>query len=972
MVEKMLSRSVRLMFVGGVAMSAGMLAQPAFSQDAVQRVEITGSSIKRIAKEGALPVQTLSRKDIEQSGVTNVADLVAALPSMQGMITASASVNGGGGGRQSASVHALGTDYTLVLLNGRRMAPYGTGSAVNLASIPLSAIERVEILTDGASTLYGSDAIAGVVNFILKKNQKDLVIDATYNSPQEKGGKSSNFSISKGFGDLNTDGYNVQLSYAHDEQKVLKSTQREFAKSGVKKFTEAGKNYAIYQTSINSIPANVDLYNAALGPDDSNLDTFSPDLLNTGKCNGSNTFLRGDFCRFDYAATVDLIPELKRDSLFGSASLKLGKDTTVFTEVVASKFTSRAEFAPPAQPLTIFSTDPFTGVKTTNPNYIVPYNKSVLPLLASRGINPADLTDAFFYFRALDAGGRADEYKTDARHLVLGADSNVAGWDVNGTYTHSENTQKDEAVSGYMSSNKFNALVKSGAFNPFIMNPNAAAILAPAVLHQNLLTTKSKIDVASARASKELFDMGGGAAALGMGMDATKQYYQDAYASIAKGPGPQNPDASWTDTQIGGGTGAQDLTATRQSWGAFSELQMPLMKNMDVTAAVRFDSYAAVKKENTTYDIDGTATAPGNVGNSFSKATYKLSARFQPTETTLMRASYGTGFKAPTMNNIADPVKNAGSSSFFACPITVAAHGASDPRLAYCRGEQEYGLLTKGNPLTGSAGLRPENSKQFAMGIRVEPVKNFSVGVDFWDVKMKDQIQSLSQDQIYKKPALADKYIKLYFDPIQGSKVIVAQLSPLNLANSHYQGIDWDGTIRNTTSFGNISANWSGTYMLKAEQNIPGASDDGSNYLEKSVGRFDAFDNVVFRVISKLVFTLKTSDQYTNSLTMNYRSGYHDKVITVADSQLRFVEADGSISGRAGLVRDVDSYMTFDYQLKASVVKNLTITGGIRNLFNQDPPLSIRNSGGGNQVGYDGRYTDPLGRTFYLNGNYKF
>lgn len=958
MVEKMLSRSVRLMFVGGVAMSAGMLAQPAFSQEAVQRVEITGSSIKRIAKEGALPVQTLSRKDIEQSGVTNVADLVAALPSMQGMITASASVNGGGGGVQTASVHAIGTAYTLVLLNGRRMAPFGTGSAVNLASIPLSAVERVEILTDGASTLYGSDAIAGVINFILKKNQKDLVIDATYNSPQEKGGKSTNFSISKGFGDLNSDGYNVQLSYAHDEQKVLKSNQREFSKSGVKKFSENGKEYAIFQTSINSIPANADVYDS-LG----NNPTFSPDMFNTGKCNGPNTFMRGDVCRYDYAATVDLIPELKRDSIFGSASMKLGKETTIFGEAVLSKFTNRAEFAAPAQPLTTIFTDPITGVKSINPNYIGAYNTSVVPHLAKQGVNPADVTDAFFYFRAYDAGGRADEYKTDAKHLVLGLDSNFAGWDFNTTYTHSENTQKDDAVSGYMSSNKFNALVKSGAFNPYIMNPNAAAILAPAVLHQNLLTTKSKIDVLSAHTSKELFAMTGGNASLGMGADFTKQGYIDAYSSISKGPGPQNPDASWTDTQIGGGTGAQDLKASRQSWGAFGELLMPVMKNMDVTAAVRYDSYDAVKKENVTYDIDGAATPAGSVGDSVSKATFKLSGRFQPTETMLLRASFGTGFKAPTMNNVADPVKNAGSSSFFPCPIT----NPTDYRFPYCRGEQEYGLLTKGNPNKGVGGLKAEESDQMAMGIRFEPVKSVSIGLDWWDVKLKNQIQSLSQDQIYTTPALADKYIQLYFDPIQGSKVIVAQLSPVNLASSHYQGIDWDGTFRNSTALGNFTAQWTGTYMLKAEQNVPGVG------LEKSVGRFDSSDNVVFRVISRLMLTLKSSDKLTNSLMINYRSGYHDKYIGAGDGQLRSVDsATGALVAYASLQRDVDSYMTFDWQAKASLTKNVTVTGGIRNLFNQDPPLSIRNTGGGNQVGYDGRYTDPLGRTFYLNGNYKF
>jgi len=177
--ETILSRSVRLMFMAGL----GVAALPVMAEENIQRVEITGSAVKRVAVEGALPVQTLSKAQIEQTGATTVADLVATLPSMQGFVTSSASINGGGGGVQTASVHAIGTGYTLVLLNGRRIAPYSSGSAVNLASIPLSAVERVEILTDGASALYGSDAIAGVVNFILKKNQTDANIELTYNRP---------------------------------------------------------------------------------------------------------------------------------------------------------------------------------------------------------------------------------------------------------------------------------------------------------------------------------------------------------------------------------------------------------------------------------------------------------------------------------------------------------------------------------------------------------------------------------------------------------------------------------------------------------------------------------------------------------------------------------------------------------------------------------------------------------------------
>ena len=961
MKENALSHAIRLACASGL-LAAGVCA-PVFAQQTdapIQRVEITGSSIKRIAQEGSLPIQTLSRKDIEQTGVKNVADLIAILPSMQGMITSSASINGGGGGVQSASIHSIGTDYTLVLLNGKRMAPYGTGSAVNLASIPLAAVEKVEILTDGASTLYGSDAIAGVVNFILKKNQTDLNIDLTYNRPQHKGGQSANVSITKGFGDLQQDGFNVMLAYSHDQAKALNADQREFANSGVRKFSQGGKQYATWQNSINSIPANAEVVDSA-----GNDVAFSPDLVNNGKCSGPNTFARSGVCRYDYAATVELLPELKRDSLFTSGTLKISDKTRLSGEFVYSKFTSTARYAAPAQPLTTMSTDPITGVKTVSPVYIVPYKASVEPLLAGQGIDPSQVTDAWLYFRAKDAGGRADDWGTKALHFSAALDSEIADWAVNATYTHSENKQTDDAAGGYMSGDKFEALVKSGAYNPYIINPNASGILAPAVLNETLETQKSKLDVFSAHASREVFAMSGGNAALGLGADYTIQRYIDTPSQILMGPGPGNP--GWTDTVIGGGTGSQPLDAKRNNWGAFAELVMPVLKDLEVTAATRYDSFDAVDKRNTSYDVNGNASAAGKQGNDVSKATYKLSAKWQPTRQFMLRSSYGTGFKAPTMNNISDPLKNGGSSNFFDCPIK----SATDPRFPYCRGVQEYGLLTVGNPSTGADALKPETSKQATLGMRLEPMDSLSLGVDFWDVKLKNQIQKLSQDMLFRTPALAEKYATIYFDPIQKSKVLVMTQSPLNLASSHYRGVDFDATFRNNTPIGKLTTNWTATYMLKAEKTVPTA--DGSNKTESSIGRFDSYDDVTFRWISRLVFSLKSSEQWANSLTVNYKSSYADKEYVADDGRVRSVNADGTLGGYVDMKgHKVKEYYTLDWQSKYIFSQNWSVTGGIRNLLDKDPPLSIRDTGGGNQVGYDGRYADPLGRTFYLTASYKF
>lgn len=947
--ETVLSRSMRLMFNGGVAVGLGLLAQPALAQttqpaDAkIQRVEITGSSIKRIAAEGALPVQTLSKAQIEQTGATTVADLVASLPSMQGFVTSSASINGGGGGVQTASVHAIGTNYTLVLLNGRRIAPYTSGSSVNLASIPLSAVERVEILTDGASALYGSDAIAGVVNFILKKNQQDLQVEATYSQALKgSNGATSNLAISKGFGSLDKEGYNVLFTYSHDEQTALYASDRGFsAGGGVRTFSEGGKNYSLYQLSSNSIPGNVTVRQAGK----SNV-SFNPGFINDGKCGAANTFNVGNRCLFNYAATVEALPQMKRDGFFSSINYQINAETKFFAEALYSAFTSTAGYAPPAQPLSLNRTTAL-------------YKAHVEPALRKLGINPADVTGATMNLRLVDAGLRTDGWETNTKHFATGIEGSLRNWDYTVSYTHSENRAVDNAVAGYTSGDKLDALMNAGTYNPFIV-PTAAtkAALAPAVLHQKLGETTSKIDVASARVSRELFAAGGGSAQLGAGADFTKQSYVDAPSSIAQGPNSLQPN--WTDTNVGGGAGALPFDSSRNSWGAFAELLVPLTKQLDLTASARYDSYDAAKNAKN-FDAAGKLIAPATQGNTASSGTYKIAAAWRPMESTLIRGSYGTGFKAPSLTDIADPLKNGGSSGFHACPITSGA------LLPLCNGTAEYGLLTGGNPFTGSAGLKAEKSKQATIGFRIEPTKSLSIGFDLWDVKLEDQIKKLPENEVFNNPAKYMSLFSAYFDPIQKENVLVAALTPFNLASSQYRGIDWDHTFSSGTPYGKLTLNWTGTYMLKADiVSLKGEP------VEKSVGIFNSYNDVTFRLIQKATMTLRPSTAWTHSLTFNYHSGYQDMPVIEDDGAIREVLAGGVLGDYVGMKRKVKAYTVLDWQSKWNISKQFSVTGGVRNLLDAEPPLSVRIAGGGNQVGYDGRYTDPLGRQVYLVGSYKF
>ncbi len=197
---------------GGMLLSAGA----AYAQDAqsLERVEITGSNIRRISSETASPVQTITRDDITKSGRTSVAELLQTLSvDNQGSVPKSFG-NGFAAGASGLSLRGLGAASTLVLLNGRRIAPYGLaddGQKVfaDLNVIPLDAVERVEILKDGGSAIYGSDAIAGVVNIILRKDYRGLAVNASYGQSRYSDGREKRVSLTGGFGDLSSQGFNV-------------------------------------------------------------------------------------------------------------------------------------------------------------------------------------------------------------------------------------------------------------------------------------------------------------------------------------------------------------------------------------------------------------------------------------------------------------------------------------------------------------------------------------------------------------------------------------------------------------------------------------------------------------------------------------------------------------------------------------------------------------------------------------------
>lgn len=912
--EKIGARHVRMALA--VLAGSALFAGAAGAQEQIQKVEITGSAIKRINVEGALPVQRLTQEQIAKTGATTVADLIQALPSMQGFTIAAIAAGTNSGGRVSASIHDIGEDYTLVLLNGRRIAPQGSGSSINLNAIPMSAVERVEVLTDGASALYGSDAIAGVINFILKKNMQGGNIEASYGQPGQSGaGRNSNVSATYGFGDLEENRYNVLLSYRHDEQTQVKALDRDFAKTSYVPFSYNGNNYVYDRTSPAAIPANVSVtFNGTAKPIG-----FNPYEKKNGSCAPMNQLALSNTdlvqnCGFDFVQTIEIVPESKRDSFFGKATVKATDNVNVFVEAAYSRLDLTARIAPNTASVSIAKNSPL-------------YNTYVKPYMTAA--QDAAVKTVSASYRTYDFGTRDSETITDSKNFVIGAEGEMGAWSWGTGLTWSQNSIDERYVGGYVKNAEFRDMLAKNQFDPFLgvgaQTDATKQLISNAVFHGSIREASTTLKGVDLRASRELFKVPGGMAAIAMGGDYRNYHYK------------QTPNATGSD--IFGFSASPAYDMERNNYGAFAELVAPVVKTVELSAAARYDTFEAVKN----------ALANREIGKEASSSTYKVSLRWQPSQSFLMRGSYGTGFKAPSMLDIGQPLVTAGfTSKSWDCPKNLEAENAD-----YCQvGKRQYNVLSGGNE-----NLKPEKSKQYTVGFRFEPTSSFSVQADLWDVKIRDAVSSVSEEQIFGDPVKFRDLFTTFVDPGDGTTRWAKKTLSVNIGRTHNQGIDWETTYRHRFGIGNLTTTLNGTYLLKSDYTRPGTDNDWVN----SMNYFGINNNVSFRHIARLTSTLETG-AFSNTLTANYRNGYTDAEATNRNLATKQLET---------FRLEVPSHLTFDWQGKWNITKAAMLRAGIKNIADRNPPFSLRASSG-HQVGFDPRYADPMGRTFYLTGSYNF
>lgn len=907
--------AVSLAVAATIAIASSAAIAQAQDQTQLERVVVTGSAIKRIAAEGSVPVQTVTRAEIERSGVTSVVELMQNLSSVQGGITEGDTVGGGGGGQATVSIHNLGGDRTLVLLNGRRLIGEA-GGAVDLNMIPLSIIDRVEVLTDGASALYGSDAVAGVVNFITRTNSSRKNISAFVSVPTESGGKERSASISGGFGDLDTNGFNVMFGLSMDKRDSLTANQRDFSKTGVINFSHNGQDYQFFNGSPSAIPGNV---NVPIRKADGTIttDPRSVYLAQNGKCAERNVQV-GQACYFDYAGTVEAFPDRERTNLFGSGSVKLGEHT-LRADLLLGKTKTSGKIAAVPGSVAVDPNGPFAS-QLAAVGYTPAY-------LQSLGLAPDRI--ASVSYRAFDLGNRTSTFDRDNKALWLQLDGQLAGWDYTATAGY-QRAEVEESNSGYPLAIAFGNLLRSGVYNPFVL-PGEQSQAAKDAVAKIMISGAYSVETSTLanvdfRASREIFKTSAGGAYLALGASVQQEKVEDNPGAVARGEG--GPDGN--DQRFGDSTVVIPYSAKRDTMGAFAELVVPVLKNLEITGGVRYDNYRHVD----------------------SATNGKVSFKYTPTPELLFRGSVGTGFRAPTLRQLYRPLQEFGvTASPYDCKPGMAAVAASLG--AICQGgEKQYNVYTG-----GVETVKPEESKQATLGFRVEPASSFSFGADWWWVGIDKTFGSVDENEAFGN---AEKYSNLflvYTDPVTGEKFLAYNASTTNLGKSYSTGIDFDVTGRVNTPIGRLTSNLRATYMLDRKVQLLANgeyfSDVGEN--QASLG------TVTFRWKGQWTNTLQQGN-WVHAANINFQSGYKDfetEVTNVGTGADEFVRLK------------VKPYVTLDWQTAYTWNKQLTVALGVKNVFDKAPPLSLR-ANGGHMLGFDYRYYSPMGRTVQVKASYDF
>ncbi|NVD99290.1 TonB-dependent receptor [Massilia sp. BJB1822] len=938
---------------GTSALTAAMVqpamaqANPPAAEATPTRVVVTGSLISRADKETPSPVQVLSSDDLIKSGYTSVAEVLSNLTANgQGALSngfAGAFANGGSG----VSLRGLTVGLTLVLIDGHRMAPYplsddGQRSFVDVSAIPFDAIERVEVLKDGASSVYGSDAISGVVNIILKKNFNGTSIKADAGRSQHGGGRNYKVALTTGIGDLQADGYNAFISLEHRNSDRIRMIQRkglgdwtsnDWSNRGGLNLERGVPNAGNARLAHGRVPF---FYRPGEGGvnNPANFQFLAPG------CNHA-LYMAGGCAVPDTESNIQ--PDSENTNVLAGFTKTLNQDWTL--AVKASRFQRNSQNNR-GLPLN-FSQATFAGFTSLIPGQPPKVVNTIPSTLFPNGVQGNNLGGPARLYGIIPgiAPAASTESKTVATRLVADLDGTIGAWTVKAAAGVSR-VKATIGYNGYVNRvalyNALNAPDGPGKFNP--LGGNSADLLAQIAPSFSNEST-SDLSFVDANFGRELMQLPGGPLSLAAGVSYIKKKLNAPPADLMS-RGIVNSGNAYA-------SGKETNTA------AYAELNAAVLKNLELNASARYDHFD-------TY------------GNSF---TPKVGFKFKPHEMASLRGTFSKGFRAPsaTENGVASSTFNFNTIND---PV-LCADGSNKTKgnvVTACGMTPTYVQLT-------NKDLAPEKSKSYTLGLILEPMKNLSATLDYYHIKVTGQINSAAGVPgfvpVYFRNApvptdISDGKGGTYVDTPSVGTIAYITSPFVNAGSTETSGVEMDLSYKHKlgdlgTAKVGLTVNHMINYKLTSgDKTVELAGTHGPSAISGNTGN----------PRNRAQLTLGWDrGPLTTTATANWVSSYSglDPAGGVTDcADAWSLSSRGYYSGGSHQPLEfckIKSFTTVDLNVLYRFDKNLTLKASILNLFDKRPPLDVATYGNaGSNYGYNAtlHQAGAVGRFFSLGASYNF
>ena len=928
------------------------MAQEAGSKDAkptvktLDQVTVTGSRIKRVEIEQALPITSITKQEIDAQGITSAEQLLMYLNIASNGSDNLASNAGivqdtlrGDNGVSGANLRGQGSDATLVLLNGRRVATHGLkGRAVDLNSIPFAAIERVEVLRDGASAIYGTDAIGGVINFITKRDYQGAQVTGFVDVTEEGGGNVYRSSLLFGHGDLDKDGWNAFGTLSVKRNTILRGDDRDFSNTfqpdrGLSPDTRGTPFATVFSLGTSGVGSTSLLKGGVFEPGNATRLT-AVNIYNLPGAEGCeaagpnmgpyayrswNSLSSKYACAWDYPAAAVIQQPVDSVDFIGRATFRIGEQHEAYVELTGSKVKVAKTFEPNQISSSTSTAATSLGPTTwypLNANTKATYDMVYNALAAYFGAGQLNYGAPIAYrWRCMACGPRQIETTTDSYRFVAGIGGMLGDWTYDVGLSRASSKSESILGTGFHYTDALKAALGSGLINPFLAPGQAqsaeamAALDAASAAGVKLYGGESIVTELDASVSGELgfFTLPGGSIAMAAGIDLRREEY--------KFDGDQRTDkravfnAPFDDANALGDV-SRDIKA------AYVEFNLPVFKNFDLNLAGRYDDYSGF----------GSTTNP------------KVSFRYKPFESLLFRGAYSTGFKVPNFNQLYNGISEVQYTGQDLADPATCPSGKANPSVAGCE------IIRPVELFGGNPALAPEESTQKSFGFVYSPMDRFNIALDWWEIERTNTIRAAARDVLI---TYYDEFEANWIRDASG-EVVAIDRRYINSGGSITRGIELDANFNGELAGGRWNINLNGSYLnlfkTKALDTLP--------YSDNLIGKYVRYYNLPIRWKHTLNFNW-TREAWSHTVSQIHRDGYYDEPAASFPSYIP-----------DGWNPRVEGYTTYNYNVTWTGIERLKLGFGIKNLFNQDPPFTAHQNDFAAGAGWEPRIADPRGRAY--------